>query len=183
MARPRNILKKQPVLVSCEGGSENGYVGFLGKIAFINSIPVFFKTMDVKGGSPSMQVDQTKRKLDGMNSLPTSTKKYLLLDTENYAFKSPELTTARTAAREANINLIWRNPCNESFMLHHFEGYQNKTYRPSTLAKRELRKIWPRYEKGMDARQYLSVITMEHIQIARSVEPDFDAFLTDIGWK
>lgn len=45
-----------------------------------------------------------------------------------------------------------------------------------------LRSVWPNYEKGIDAIGYEKTLTLEHLRRARIVEPEFDAFLTSIGW-
>jgi hypothetical protein len=78
--------------------------------------------------------------------------------------------------------LIVQRPCHEAFIIRHFKGWEN--HKPSTRqdAEKLLVKVWPRYKKGMDAGEYAKILTPDHVAVARGVEPQFDAFLSRIGW-
>ena len=49
-------------------------------------------------------------------------------------------------------------------------------------ARQQLLATWPAYRKGMNAAGYGAVLTAEHLNRVRAVEPVFDAFLDRIGW-
>jgi hypothetical protein len=106
----------------------------------------------------------------------------IFLDSDCLEKRPDRDATARRLAKENSFELIWQHPCHEAFLLRHFQ--KTARLRPSTTADaiKQLEKIWPSYYKGMDAFGYGNMLGIENVMIARGELPEFDNFLTKIGW-
>ena len=107
----------------------------------------------------------------------------LLLDSDLRGDNHNRDERAVRLAEKNRIELIWQVPVHEAFILRHFKGFE--THRPpdKRLAERQLRRVWPEYERGMDATGYERMLELGHLQRVRIVEAEFDAFLTSMGWR
>ncbi len=106
----------------------------------------------------------------------------LFLDADGLGQNNERDRNAMRFAMERKFTLIWQHPCHEAFLLRHFQ--KTAKLRPPTTADaiEQLEKIWPSYYKGMDAFGYGNMLGIESVMIARGELPEFDKFLTKIGW-
>ena len=86
-------------------------------------------------------------------------------------------------ADKKNIRLIWQEPSHEAFLLRHFADYKDHRPPDQTSAERLLQRMWPDFRKGLDGGAYGSMLTVENLAVARAVERELDAFLSDAGWR
>ena len=109
--------------------------------------------------------------------------KYLFLDSDLTVNTRHELDRAAQIAERHSFGVVWQKICHECFLLKHFS--QTERLGPSTAdaCSRALLGVWPAYRKGLDATQYGSQMTLDHLARGRSNLPDLDAFLNDIGWN
>jgi hypothetical protein len=171
------IPQKIPVFVAGEGKSEEGYWRWLARFPRILAI----RAEGLAGGDLLEMAECAIHKLNRWRGAGI-THRALVLDSEHEGGSPDRRRRALQLIERHRFHLIVQRPCHEAFIIRHFIGWEN--HKPSTQqdAERLLVKVWPRYEKGMDAGEYTKILTPDHVAVARGVEPQFDAFLSRIGW-
>jgi len=163
---------KTPVFIAGEGKSERGYGRWLGQLARNHGVPVAIKAEALQGGDPLDLVAQAKAKLETIEKYRGNYSiKGLLLDDDLLGQNRERDEQAVLLARKKRIHLIWQKPTHEAFLLRHFPRNQKL-----------LKKVWPKYEKGLDATHYEKMLTLDHLLRARGMEPDLNDFLIAMGW-
>ncbi|MEE8394135.1 MAG: RloB domain-containing protein [Rhodospirillales bacterium] len=174
---------RTPIFLAGEGKSEKGYGTWLARLAKDQGVAVAIKAEKLHGGDPLSLVEQAINKLNAI-------KKYrgrysirgLLLDEDRKGQDNERDAKAEQLARSKRIHLIWQVPTHEAFLLRHFPRCQELRPTENHLAERELKRVWPRYNKPMCADEYGDELSLDHLARARGVEPDLDAFLVAMGW-
>ena len=177
------IPQRTPVFLACEGGSEYGYVRWLNRLARNCGALVAIKAERLQGGDPLELVESAMSKLRHRDRPGARFEvRGLLLDADLRGVNPGRDSEAARLAERRKIRLIWQEPIHEAFLLRHFDGFE--THRPpdKRSAQRQLKNVWPDYEKGMDATGYERRLGLDHLRRVRTVEPVFDAFLALAGW-
>lgn len=174
---------KKPVFLAGEGLSERGYGRWLNRLANQQNLPIAIRSERLQGGDPLDLVQQALVLLRGIErhrgAYPI---RGLLLDRDRLGQSQERDRNAIRLAHESSIRFIWQEPAHEAFLLRHFRGYQHHRPPDNAAAERLLAKVWPAYSKGMGADRYGSILAVDHLNVARSVEPELDTFLRDAGW-
>ncbi len=178
VSRPR----KKPVFLAGEGLSERGYGRWLNRLAADTGVPVAIRAEALRGGDP---LDLVEQAIDRLRTVERQRGSYrargLILDGDLRGQSIERDAQAIQLAQNKRIRLIWQEPLHEAFLLRHFVGYENHRPPDQASAERLLRRVWPDFTKGLDGGDYGRVLTAEHLAVARTVEPDLDAFLRDAG--
>ncbi|OFX07567.1 MAG: hypothetical protein A2516_04855 [Alphaproteobacteria bacterium RIFOXYD12_FULL_60_8] len=163
---------KLPVILFGEGKSEQGYGRWLNRLAGTLDVPVAIRAEKLCGGDPLELVSSSLKKLKAIEQTRGRySHKALLLDTDLKGQNPERDQQAENTAREKGLHLIWQDPDHESFLRQHFP-----------VGKAKLEDVWPAYEKGLDALQYEKVLTRDHLNRARAIDPGLNDFLVAIGW-
>ena len=176
-------LQRQLVFLGGEGASEQGYGRWIKRVADVEKLRVAITAEGLTGGDPLTVVQSAITKLKRLRRSGRNFEvRALLLDRDRVGETPDRDDRALRLANNAGLLLIWQDPCHEAFLVRHFPGYE--THRPpdALSATRLLKKMWPQYEKGMDATGYEPFLTLDHLFRARAVEPNLDVFLTQLGW-
>lgn len=175
---------KRPVLVAGEGTSERNYGALLSALAHELRLPVAIRAERCgRGGGDFLKCAQETvqtikiARRDGVQY----TTRILMIDSDMRG-QVPDRDAEASALCQANrIHTIWQDQNHEAFLLRHFEGCQ--TMKPTARhSLRELRKVYPQYEKGMPSMQLRRVIGVDSISRAATVEHALRKFLEEIGW-
>ncbi len=173
-----------PVFMAGEGKSEEGYCRWLSRLAVGKSLPIHIRAEGLSGSDPLDLIEQAVSKLSRMEyGRRLFIHRSLLLDADLLGKKSERDEKALQLADKKRFSLIWQKPSHEGFILHHFREFQNHRPPDQASAEKLLNKAWRKYCKGMDADGYGSVLTLDNLAIARSIERDLDKFLNKIGWQ
>lgn len=186
-AQPPRRARK-PAFLGCEGDSERGYGAWLNRLAQARGLPIFVHVETYGGGNPSTLVRwaiQESARFEE-NFPRRKPLRGLLLDAGAEGPKPH--AEAISLATKHGIRLIWQKPSHEGFLLHHFEGHEHAKPHDADDAFNRLQKVWKGYRKGLyrkglDATEYGRVLTRAHLDRARKVEQDLDAFLNALGWN
>jgi len=185
MTRRRDLIpQKVPALLFGEGLSEQGYGRWLNHLAKTHGVPVHIRSEKLRGSDP---LDLVSQAIEKHTIIRRSLGKYklraLLLDADLRGQNPERDAIAIKTATQKTLHLIWQAPCHEAFLLRHFPGKHMD--QPATLkdAFSRLRRVWPGYDKGLNATHYGKVLTLDHLLRGRAVEAGLDEFLVRIGWN
>jgi len=121
------IPRRTPILVFCEGRSEQGYAALLQRYADTDGKDVHIKASVIPSGDPLKRGKEAIAQIERMrtqgDSLPEH--RFAMYDAD-VLVKDPDKRKSvdRDAAR-AGIQLIRQNVCFEPFLLRHFIGHEN----------------------------------------------------------
>ena len=188
MRRPRHpfIPQRRRVFFGCEGDSERGYGGLIGRLLEEQRRDIHLDVTLLKpgGGDPLALVEraikyirENERKREAPYAL-----RVLLLDSDTLGRNLLRDVEIRPLAENADLRLIWQEPCHEALLLRHFEGCAQ--LRPQTVnqALAQLRQRWPDYAKGLPAARLEQRIGHTELSRIITVEPALADFLTGIGY-
>ncbi|MEQ8195953.1 MAG: hypothetical protein RIB59_15845 [Rhodospirillales bacterium] len=178
-----HIQQKKLVFIAGEGLSERGYGRWLNHHAAEIGLSISIRVEALAGGDPCDLVEQSIEKLAAAEKSGARYRsRALLLDSDLRGMNIDRDQRAINLSARKNLNLIWQEPCHEGFLLRHFDAVNQ--LRPATVNRAEqlLARVWPQYEKGMDATKYKSVLSSDHLERARNEIPALNDFLRSIGW-
>jgi hypothetical protein len=84
-------------------------------------------------------------------------------------------------AADADLHVIWQNPCHEAVLLRHLEGCAQLRPSSTNLAGQQLAARWAGYEKAMPAARLAKRLDQAAIARAAAVEPNFAELFHVIG--
>ncbi len=184
MAGPRHAKpERRVVLLGCEGRSEEGYGLWMNQVARRRDMAITIRPVFLGGGDPLAIVEAFEHEIAARRRRGRRYAHHVLFVDGDRLGEAPARDDAIPAiVRRAKMVLIWQSPGHEAFLLRHFECHQHDRPTMTVVAERRLERLWPAYRKGMNAAGYGAVLTAEHFDRVRLVEPEFDAFLDRIGW-
>jgi hypothetical protein len=177
------IAQRRPVFVGCEGKSEAGYAGLIGRLASeresprIHIVPV---QLNPGAGDPVQLIERAASKIKEIErKRDRFWRKAVLIDVAS----RDVMQSVERRAREYGIQfVVWQSPDHEALLLRHFRGCENRRP-PNGLSMSALKKQWPSYEKGMTISQLADYIGVDDIRRACTVEPELYRFLDAIGFN
>ncbi len=179
--RGPKIPPRRPIFLGCEGESEVGYGGLIGRIAKEQPrihVHVHVQLLQPGAGNPLTLIQRAIAIIADLEQRRSSfAVKAVLLDVGS-AQKNREATEC---ARRGGIDhTIWQTPDHEALLLRHLEGCER--HRPPAGASlAALQREWADYEKGMSAQSLARRIDIEDIRRACTVEAELCAFLNAVG--
>lgn len=179
----RQIPRRAPVFLGCEGESERGYGQLLSNIVRQNDLPFHLETVCLNPGSGSAMacIDRANREIRRWERNRTKFRlKVVMLDTDTVDRKPAERAKVDRAAEDANILIIWQSTCHEAFLLRHFQGHAQDAPPTTNLAQSALAKVWSAYKKPMSSMSLEQEIDIESVRRCASVHPDLQKFLQHI---
>jgi hypothetical protein len=179
----RQIPRRTPVFIGCEGESERGYGQMLSAILRQNDLPFHLETVCLNPGSGSAIacVDRAIREIQRLERNRTKfSLKVVMIDTDTVDNDPSARAKVDRVALDSGILIIWQSTCHEAFLLRHFHGHAQDAPPTSDLAQSALAKVWPSYRKPMSSMNLVAKIRIENVRRSASVHPDFLKLLQHI---
>ena len=175
--------RRKRVFLGSEGLSERNYGQYLRLIADERKLQIHIDCNYVTGGGDPLKVVQESIKLmrRNLSNHGDYLLKAVMLDSDKLGRSIDRDTKIGTLVSVSNIKLIYSSPNFEAFLLRHFPGCENKRP-PADIALSELRKVWPEYYKGIDARSIHKQLGEDGLMQACTVEDSLRDFLIGIGF-
>ena len=175
--------RRKRIFLGSEGLSERNYGRYLQLIADYHNLPIHIDGDYVTGGGDPLKVVQESIKLKKRNSRNHGD--YLviaiMLDSDKLGRSLDRDNKIKSLVSGSDIKLLYSAPNFEAFLLRHFPGCESKRP-PADTALTELKKIWPDYSKGINARSIYQELGEGGIVRACRVEDSLRDFLISIGF-
>lgn len=183
MTRRMIIPRRNRFFLGCEGESEQGYGGFLGRLAEARKLRLHIDAVNLQpAGDPlSLAEAAIRAAASGAARGGRYVARAVLLDADKLADHPRRAIEARQLLNDANFIAIWQHQDHEAFLVRHFEGHQHDDPpRGGTLVA--LQRQWPGYRKGMPARDVEKVLGFDHVRRAAGVTPALADLLQVLGF-
>lgn len=180
----KHIPQRKRIYFGCEGDSERSYGKLLNVLTDAAGLSLFLDcdVLQPGAGDPLALIETAIRRIYEKGAKHGAFKAHVVLLDSDKLGQSPQRDKRmHQLASEHLIQLIWQDPCHESFLLRHLAGQATMRPQSSELAMQAIRRSWPEYRKGMPASELAVKIDADAIRRAASVENDLNAFLTEIG--
>ena len=174
---------RKRIFLGSEGFSERNYGQYLKLIADNHNLPIHIDCNYVTGGGDPLKVVEESIRLMKRNSRNHGDYlvKAIMLDADKLGRSIDRDDKIGLLVSASNIKLIYSNPNFEAFLLRHFPGCENKRP-PAKTTISELKKVWPEYYKGIDARSIYKQLGEDGLARVFKVEESLRNFLIDIGF-
>ena len=174
---------RKRIFLGSEGISERNYGQFLKFIADNHNLQIHIDCNYVTGGGDPLKVVQESIRLMKRNSRNHGDYlvKAIMLDSDKLGRSTDRDNKIPPLVVGHDMKLIYSDPNFEAFLLRHFPGCENKKP-PAKTAISELKKAWPDYYKGIDARSIYKQLGKDGLMRACTVEDSLRDFLTVIGF-
>ena len=185
MKRRRPIIPQRKVIfIGCEGASEVGYAQLLQDLADATGLHIHLDIRELGpgAGDPLHRIELAVTRLHFLRRARTDpAERFVFVDHDQAEREPQRAERAIRLARDNDINVVWKRPCFEAFLLRHLPG--RSAHRPPTspVALNALRQIWAEYRKPMSRLELSARIDLDAIRRAATVEPEFEAMLRRIG--
>lgn len=180
----RRIPQRTRIYLGCEGESEQAYGKVLNQVADAVGLPLYLDcdVLQPGGGDPLALVQLAIRRIsEKVSKRGLFANCAVLLDRDRLGQSPGRDAQITNLAVRHEIQLVWQNPCHESFLLRHLAGQEAMRPPTSELAMQALKRRWPEYRKGMPANELAAQIDLSAVRHATEVEQDLLAFLEEIG--
>ena len=174
---------RKRIFLGSEGLSERNYGQYLRLIAEKYNLPIHIDCNYVTGGGDPLKVVQESIRLMKRNSRNHGDYlvKAIMLDADKLGRSNDRDNKIGPLVSGSDIKLLYSNTNFEAFLLRHFPGSENKRP-PANIALSELKKVWPAYYKGIDARSIYRQLGGDGLTRACTVEDSLRDFLIGIGF-
>ena len=174
--------QRRRIFVACEGESEVGYAAFLGRLAEEINLAVHLDIRKYGGGDPLAIVEAANKELRvRRNRHGAYATQVIFLDSDRRE-DAPDRTAKADRLLQVNgFHAVWSQPALEGLLLKHIPGCERLDPPTTTLAFRQLQEYWPRYRKGMNARELHAAFDAAAVARAAAVVPELKAFLVSMG--
>ncbi len=175
------IPKRKRIFLGCEGQSEQSYGAFLQLLADEDDLAVHIHAVVFVGGDPLAIVKEAADRV--RRASEPYAFRAVLLDRDRFGLTPARDNQIPLIARQSSLELIWQDTCHEGFLLRHMPGQEHRRPASTQIAHRELRAVWPDYEKGMLARDIRRTLDKAAVVRAAGVEAKLAALLAQIGLR
>ncbi len=182
MPKRSSIPLRKRVFLGCEGESERGYGVWLHFLADdIDSLHLHIDPFipGTGGGDPLSVVERSIKEMRRRAKQEGYIARGILLDGDRLGEDRARDQRAAALARTNDVDLIFQDPDHEAFLLHHFPGCET-LHPPKGNSERELKAVWPEYEKPMGRVDLQRKLSIDDLRRACTVELAFRAFLTKL---
>jgi hypothetical protein len=182
MNKPRRaiVLQRVPVFIGCEGQSERGYAGLLMKIIRQGqlSFHLHIEDLGLGSGDPHARIQKAAKKIKHTEERRTRfAGRFVLLDKDQAEMDPQKAQSAQNLAQQKGISIIWQDPCFEAVLLRHLPNCSTRRPATTQIAKDDLVKEWPDYNKGMPTASLEKRIDTAALARVATVEPALGALL------
>lgn len=147
------VKRRKRFFVGCEGESEQGYARLIQRFAEEElSVHIDAKLLN-RAGDPLALTKRAVAEIAHAEQLPGSkySHRFLLFDTDRLGLSQERGKRLAKLVLENNLVLVRQGICFEAVLPRHFEGHETAHPMTSADALRQLKKIWPDYQKGASA--------------------------------
>lgn len=183
MTRRTNIPRRSRFFLGCEGESEQGYGGFLGRLAEAHGLNLHIDAINLQPAGDPLALAE---KAIGVAARRTArggpyVARAILLDADKLADNQQRAIEAQRLLHNAQFIAIWQHQDHEAFLLRHFPGHQHDDP-PRGGTSVALQGQWNGYRKGMPARDIEKVLGFDHVMRAAVVTPALADLLRALGF-
>lgn len=177
------ILKRTRFFFSVEGEGEQSVIKWLQELADQNGLHVHLDCEVLKGGGYKTMLEDAIR-YRKRKERQTAKKTILLIDSDRAergddGWSLPQL---KQEALKNKIHVCVQNPNLEGLLLRLMPGKENLQPNVSNAYK-QLRSLWPNYEKPADARTLAAKFSLNDLIRAARVDIELKTLLSLIGLK
>ena len=168
---------RKRIFLGSEGTSERNYGRYLKLIADKHDLSIHTDCDYVTGGGDPLKIVQESIKLIKRNSRNHGEYlvKAIMLDSDKLGRSPDRDDKIKPLVADGDIRLIYSRPNFEAFLLRHFPECVHKRP-PASISLSELKKIWPSYAKGVDARSLYYKLGEDGLKRIVRVEDDLRDF-------
>ena len=180
MRRHGSVEPKRSIFVGTEGESERAFARFLERCC--NDIGLHL-SLDVRpgtGGDSYAVVEHARRRLERHAGRKEFRHTLVLLDRDRVSQDREAGRDARVLATRYQLELIFQEPNLEGLLLRLHPGQEQRRVAAAS-AKRELRSVWPDYDKTPSVDQMQRRFKLEDVRRAARHDPQLRRLLDILG--
>lgn len=126
MTRRNPIPRRSRFFLGCEGESEQGYGGFLGRLAEVQGLNLHIDTVNLQPAGDPLALAQKAIKAAIKGRARGAYKaRAVLLDADTLMDNPQRAREAKKLLQDETFIAIWQHQDHEAFLLRHFIGHQN----------------------------------------------------------
>ncbi len=186
--RPTRMRRQRPqrrrLFLGCEGESERGYVTLLQRLADQQGLQVHLDGVLLQpGGGDPCDIIKLAIELSGRRAERHGDYEglFALLDSDKLGQSLQRDAQGRQAALNANLTLVWQEPCHEALLLRHLDGCADLRPQTTHIAMQQLLQRWPEYRKAVAAVRLAERIDLAGTRRVALADANFAALITAIG--
>ena len=149
MRRRRPVERRRTVFVGVEGRSERAFVRFLGKCCDREELHLHIDVRAANGGDSVAVVEAAAR---SASRLPRHSPRLVLIDQDRIDRDQKAQRDPWAVASATRLEVILQTPNLEGLLLRLHPGHERRRLQPQD-AMRELKRVWPEYDKPPTADQ------------------------------
>ncbi len=152
MRRGHSIPTRRAIFISVEGASDRAFVQFLGKWCKRKERHLSLKVKPANGGNSVDVVKDAIGYLSKSSAEKEFRQRLVLLDSDRIPQDMQSKRDASALASKDKIEVIWQTPNLEGLLVRLHPGHEDRQLQAS-IAKTELKKLWPEYDKSLTVQQ------------------------------
>ena len=110
-------------------------------------------------------------------------KKAIFLDADGRRENVERTRQADRMIEQSGLLPIWSDPCLEALILRHFPECEHLNPPTSSLARQQLLRRWPDYNKPVPRAALRAKFEIAHVNRAAGTSPQLSRFLREIGFR
>lgn len=181
--RLTHIQQRTPVFLGCEGESEQAYGQVLNDLIRSKNIPIHIEVVNLSpgAGDPQSRISRATKEIVRRSPRRGNFElKVVLLDLDQVQHFPQRRLDAERAAADAEINIVWQEPCHEGLLLRHLAGCATLRPPSNSAALQALIGQWQDYRKPMTKNLLSRRIGYDEVLQAAQVEPLLANFLRQV---
>ena len=147
MRRRGGVERRRVVFIGVEGKSDRAFVQFLSRVCDEAGLHLHLKVTPATGGDSLKVVDHANRRLMRHPDRRTIRRRLVLLDSDRLEQDKRAGQDALAAASRGKLEVVLVTPNLEGLLVRLHEGHEARVL-VANDAERQLRKLWPEYDKG-----------------------------------
>ena len=180
MSHRRLVQPRRPIFVGTEGEGERVLAKFLQVRCDEGGLRVHLDVRPGTGGDSVTVVKEAHRRLERLPSRREFVHKLVLLDRDRVDQDLAAGHDARVLATRYQLELIFQEPNLEGLLLRLHPGQEQRRVAAAS-AKRELRSVWPDYDKTPSVDQMQRRFKLEDVRRAARHDPQLRRLLDILG--
>ena len=175
------IQQRKRIFIAGEGEGEQSFVKWLQRLSDQNGLHVHLDCQPLGGGGYKTMLEKTVHECKRKGR--SSAKSFILLVDSDRAERGDDgwsLLQLKQEASKHKINVCVQNPNQEGLLVRMMPG--NESLQPNIAkVQKQLRSIWPDYQKPVDAQTLASKFTLGDLLRVARVDLELKLLLSIIG--
>jgi hypothetical protein len=167
--------------LAVEGSSEKSFIRWLQLLSDAENLFIHLDCEPLNGGGYEKMFNETLR-LQKYKERTKVKSTIMLIDADREAHDSWSLTQLREKTTKHHIKLCLQHPNHEGLLLRLHPDNKSRQLQ-ANLIKKKLSKLWPAYEKPVDAQTLATKFTMNDLFRAAKMDAELKNLLSIIGFN